>query len=80
MVRTLIDPVTRIEGHLRIELEVDNNVVTDAWVSGTLFRGFEQIMKDRAPADAYFISQHLWCLPHLACARQRWQPTRRSRS
>jgi Ni,Fe-hydrogenase I large subunit len=59
MVRTLIDPVTRIEGHLRIELEVDNNVVTDAWVSGTLFRGFEQIMKDRAPADAYFISQRI---------------------
>lgn len=59
MVRTLIDPVTRIEGHLRVELEVENNVVKDAWVSGTLFRGFEQIMKNRAPQDAYFISQRI---------------------
>ena len=59
MVRTLIDPVTRIEGHLRIELEVDNGVVTDAWASGTLFRGLEIIMKNRAPADAFFISQRI---------------------
>jgi hydrogenase large subunit len=59
MVRTLIDPVTRIEGHLRIELEVENNVVTDAWVSGTLFRGLEQIMKNRAPQDAFFVSQRI---------------------
>ncbi|NTW28945.1 MAG: nickel-dependent hydrogenase large subunit [Coriobacteriia bacterium] len=57
--RTLIDPVTRIEGHLRIELEVENDKVTDAWVSGTLFRGLELIMKGRAPQDAFFISQRI---------------------
>jgi len=59
MVRTVIDPVTRIEGHLRVELEVENNLVTDAWVSGTLFRGMELVMKDRAPADAFFVTQRI---------------------
>lgn len=59
MVRTLIDPVTRIEGHLRIELEVENNVVTNSWVSGTLFRGLELVMKNRAPQDAFFVSQRI---------------------
>ena len=33
MTRSIIDPITRIEGHLRVEMEVDNGVVTDAWVS-----------------------------------------------
>lgn len=59
MVRTLIDPVTRIEGHLRVELEVENDVVKDAWVCGTLFRGLEMILKNRAPQDAFFISQRI---------------------
>jgi Ni,Fe-hydrogenase I large subunit len=59
MVRTVIDPVTRIGGHLRVELEVNNNVITDAWVSSTLFRGFEEILKDRAPQDAFYISQRI---------------------
>ena len=38
---SIIDPVDRIEGHLRVEMEVENGVVTDAWVSGGLFRGLE---------------------------------------
>ena len=59
MARTVIDPVTRIEGHLRVELEVDGGVVKDAWVSGTLFRGLELIMKDRAPEDAFYVSQRI---------------------
>ena len=39
MARVVIDPVTRIEGHLRIETEVNGGRVTDAWSSGTMFRG-----------------------------------------
>nr|WP_228721447.1 hypothetical protein [Desulfosediminicola ganghwensis] len=42
--RIVIDPVTRIEGHLKIEVEINNGVVTDAWSSGTLFRGVETIL------------------------------------
>ncbi|MCL2504072.1 MAG: nickel-dependent hydrogenase large subunit [Coriobacteriia bacterium] len=59
MVKSVIDPVTRIEGHLRVECEVENGVITDAWVSGTLFRGMETIMQGRDPSDAYFISQRI---------------------
>ena len=59
MARTVIDPVTRIEGHLRIEVEVDNGKVVDSWVSGTLFRGLELIMKNRAPEDAFFVAQRI---------------------
>ncbi|MFT7859678.1 MAG: nickel-dependent hydrogenase large subunit [Sulfurimonas sp.] len=51
--KIVIDPITRIEGHLRIEVEVDdNNVVQDAWASGQLFRGIETILKNRDPRDA----------------------------
>ena len=43
--KIVIDPITRIEGHLRIELEVDEeNVVQEAWASGQLFRGIEIIL------------------------------------
>ncbi|HET8907851.1 MAG TPA: nickel-dependent hydrogenase large subunit [Ktedonobacterales bacterium] len=54
-----IDPVTRIEGHLRIEVEVQNGVVTDAWSSGTMFRGIELILKDRDPRDAWVFAQRI---------------------
>jgi [NiFe] hydrogenase large subunit len=57
--RAVIDPVTRIEGHLRVECEVDNGVITDAWVSGSLYRGMETILKGRAPQDAYWVSQRI---------------------
>jgi hydrogenase large subunit len=57
--RSVIDPITRIEGHLRVEMEVENGVCTDAWVSGGLFRGLELILKGREPRDAYFISQRI---------------------
>ncbi len=59
MARTVIDPLTRIEGHLRVECEVENGVITDAWVSGGLFRGMEVVMKGRQPSDAYYISQRI---------------------
>jgi [NiFe] hydrogenase large subunit len=57
--RAVIDPVTRIEGHLRVEVEVESGVVTDAWVSGTLYRGMETILEGRAPADAFYVSQRI---------------------
>ena len=48
-----IDPVTRIEGHLRIDCEVDNGKVTNAWSSGQMWRGIEIILKGRDPRDAW---------------------------
>ncbi len=59
MARAIIDPVTRIEGHLRVECEVENGVITDAWSSGSLYRGMETVLKGRAPADAYYVSQRI---------------------
>lgn len=65
MARSVIDPVTRIEGHLRVEMEVENGVVSDAWVSGGCFRGMELVVKDRTPEDAAHIVQlHLRCCPY----------------
>jgi Ni,Fe-hydrogenase I large subunit len=59
MVKIAIDPLTRIEGHLRIEAEVDNGQVTDAWSSSTMFRGIEIIMKGRDPRDAWAFVQRI---------------------
>lgn len=53
MKKIVIDPITRIEGHLRAEVEVDEHgVVQEAYVSGQLFRGIETILKNRDPRDA----------------------------
>ena len=57
--RIVIDPITRIEGHLRIEVEIQNGAVVDAWSSGTLFRGIEMILRDRDPEEAWLITQRL---------------------
>ena len=51
--RITIDPITRIEGHLRIEVEVAGSKVVNAWSSGQMFRGIEIILKGRDPQDAY---------------------------
>lgn len=59
MTRSVIDPVTRIEGHLRVEMEVENGVVTDAWASGGCFRGMELVVQDRTPEDAAHIVQRI---------------------
>lgn len=59
MTKIVIDPVTRIEGHLKIEAVVENGVVKDAKSSGTLFRGFEIILKGRDPRDAQRITQRI---------------------
>jgi [NiFe] hydrogenase large subunit len=57
--RVVIDPVTRIEGHLKIEVEIDNGIVTDAWSSGTLFRGVETILQGREPEEAWLLTQRI---------------------
>jgi hydrogenase large subunit len=54
-----IDPVTRIEGHLRIDCEVDNGKVTNAWSSGQMWRGIEIILKGRDPRDAWAYAQRI---------------------
>jgi len=59
MPRIKIDPVTRIEGHLAIEATVDDGVVKEAQCSGTLFRGFEIILRGREPRDAQRITQRV---------------------
>lgn len=51
--RVVVDPVTRIEGHLRMEAIVDNGVITDAFSSSTMVRGIEIIVKDRDPRDVW---------------------------
>ncbi|ABV87352.1 nickel-dependent hydrogenase large subunit [Shewanella pealeana] len=58
--RVVIDPITRIEGHLRVEVEVDeNNVIQKAWSSSTLWRGIEVILKGRTPMDVGLIVQRI---------------------
>ncbi|EBR0130463.1 hydrogenase 2 large subunit, partial [Salmonella enterica subsp. enterica serovar Ajiobo] len=57
--RITIDPVTRIEGHLRIDCEIGDGVVTKAWASGTMWRGMEKIVKGKDPRDAWMILQRI---------------------
>jgi hydrogenase large subunit len=60
MARMVVDPITRIEGHLRIEAVVENGTITDAYSAGTMVRGFEKILKGRDPRDA-------WAFTERAC-------------
>ena len=53
--RITVDPMTRIEGHLRVDCEVDNGKVVKAWSSGQMWRGIELILQGRDPRDAIFI-------------------------
>jgi len=57
--RITIDPVTRIEGHLRVDVEVDGGKVTKAWSSGQMYRGLENILKGRDPRDAWAFVQRI---------------------
>ncbi len=57
--RITVDPVTRIEGHLRVDCEVDNGKVTNAWSSGQMWRGIELILKGRDPRDAWLFTQRI---------------------
>ncbi|NJD90751.1 MAG: nickel-dependent hydrogenase large subunit [Geobacter sp.] len=55
--RITLDPITRIEGHLRIDVEVDGGKVKNAWSSAQMWRGIEVILKGRAPEDAWSFAQ-----------------------
>ncbi len=59
MTTITIDPITRLEGHLKVEVNVDGGFVSGAKVSGTMFRGFEIILKDRDPRDAPVLTQRI---------------------
>ena len=58
--RVVVDPVTRIEGHMRVEVNVDeNNVIRNAVSTGTMWRGIELILKGRDPRDAWAFTQRI---------------------
>ncbi len=58
--KIIVDPITRIEGHLRVEVVVDdNNVVKEAYTGSTLWRGIETIVRGRDPRDAGFMTQRI---------------------
>ncbi len=54
-----VDPITRIEGHLRIDVEVDRGVVQNSWSSGQMWRGIEKILEGRDPRDAWIFTQRI---------------------
>jgi hydrogenase large subunit len=57
--RIVVDPITRIEGHLRIEVVAENGYVKDAYSSAQMWRGIEVILKGRSPNDAWFFTQRI---------------------
>ena len=57
--RVVVDPITRIEGHLRIEAQADNGRITNAWSTSTQFRGIEIVMQGRDPRDAWAFTQRI---------------------
>jgi len=57
--RIVVDPITRIEGHLRIDVEVDGGKVTKSWSSGQMFRGIELILEGRDPREAWLFAQRI---------------------
>ena len=57
--KIVIDPITRIEGHLRIEVQVEDGQVADAWSSSTMFRGLEIILKGRDPREVWLMAQRI---------------------
>ena len=65
MVETkIIDPITRIEGHLGVKVAVEEGEVVDAWSSGLLFRGFERILLGRDPRDAPVLTSRICGVCH----------------
>jgi len=59
MPRVVVDPITRIEGHLRIEVMEEGGRITNAWASSTQFRGIERILQGRDPRDAWAFTQRI---------------------
>ena len=56
---TIDVPLNRVEGDLEIRAQIEDGVVTDAWAAGTMFRGFETILRGRAPMDALVITPRI---------------------
>ncbi len=52
-------PLNRVEGDLKVSVEIDNNIVTDAWCTGTMYRGFENIMVGRSPLDSLVVTPRI---------------------
>ncbi len=57
--RVIVDPITRIEGHLRIEAQMEGDRIAEAWSSGTMVRGIEIILRGRDPRDAWAFTQRI---------------------
>ena len=57
--RVVVDPITRIEGHLRIEAQMDGDNIAQAYSSGTMVRGIETILLGRDPRDAWAFAQRI---------------------
>ena len=57
--RVVVDPITRIEGHLRIEAKMDGNIISEAYSAGTMVRGIELILQGRDPRDAWAYAQRI---------------------
>jgi [NiFe] hydrogenase large subunit/hydrogenase large subunit len=57
--KVVVDPITRIEGHLRIEVQAEGGRIADAWASSTQFRGIELVMQGRDPRDAWAFTQRI---------------------
>src|SRR3970040_2499418 len=57
--KIVVDPITRIEGHLRIEALAENGRIANAWATSTQFRGIEIIMQGRDPRDAWAFTQRI---------------------
>ncbi|MEY6433308.1 nickel-dependent hydrogenase large subunit [Thioalkalicoccus limnaeus] len=57
--RVVVDPITRIEGHLRIEAEMAGDTIAQAYSSGTMVRGIETILQGRDPRDAWAFAQRI---------------------
>jgi hydrogenase large subunit len=59
MAKIVVDPITRIEGHLRVEAQLEGGRIAEAWSSGTMFRGMELILKGRDPREAWLWTQRI---------------------
>ena len=68
-----IDPMTRIEGHLKIDVEIEDGKVKNAWSSGTMARGFEAMLTGKDPRDASYVTSRFcgvcYSVHQLASAR-----------
>ena len=57
--RVVVDPITRIEGHLRIEAQLDGDKISRAYSAGTMVRGIELLLQGREPRDAWLFAQRI---------------------